>query len=294
MTEYLDLPSGTIHWKDYGGSGGLLVMVHGLGGSIANWSVVGPRLARKARVVALDLPGFGLSPPARDWDLVTHRNAVEDFIAHFGEHAVLLGNSMGGLLCEMVAAHRPDLVKALILVSPATPPRFPDPQIDWRMARRLLLNATPGIGPAVSKRLIATTTPRDLINDSLARITHRRGRVPMSLVEELVELAERRRHFPWAADAIPKTGQSIRRQFLKRSRFVAMIRDIKAPTLVVQGTADRIVSPTSVEWMCRLRPDWTLVQMDDTGHTPQIDAPVRFTTVIEPWLDDHIEQEIWV
>jgi glycerol-3-phosphate dehydrogenase len=292
MTEYLDLPSGTILWKDYGGSGSLLVMVHGLGGSIANWNVVGPRLARSARVVALDLPGFGLSPPAMDWDLETHRDAVEDFIGHFGGHAILLGNSMGGLICEMVAAHRPDLVKALVLVSPATPPRFPDPQINWPMARRLLLGATPGIGPAVSKRLIATTTPRDLINDSLARITHKRGRVPMSLVEELVELAERRSHFPWAADAIPKTGQSIRRQFLKRSRFVAMIRDIKAPTLVVQGTADRIVSPTSVEWMCALRPDWTLVQMEDTGHTPQIDAPVRFTTVIEAWLDDHIQQEM--
>jgi pimeloyl-ACP methyl ester carboxylesterase len=63
-----------------------------------------------------------------------------------------------------------------------------------------------------------------------------------------------------------------------------MIRDIKSPTLVVQGRWDRLVSPTAVEWMCFLRPDWTLVVLDDTGHTPHIDAPIRTLGVIEPWL----------
>ena len=64
-----------------------------------------------------------------------------------------------------------------------------------------------------------------------------------------------------------------------------MIREIKAPTLVVQGLADPIVSPTWVEWACSLRSDWELVQLDGTGHTPQIDAPVRLLSVVEPWLD---------
>jgi hypothetical protein len=40
-----------------------------------------------------------------------------------------------------------------------------------------------------------------------------------------------------------------------------------------------------------LRLDWTLVQMDDTGHTPQIDAPVRLLSVIDPWLADHLRYE---
>lgn len=292
MSEYVDLSLGPVHWKDYGGSGRQLVMVHGLGGSVANWDIVGPRLAHRSRATSLDLPGFGLSPPARDWELSTHRDVIIDFIEYVGGDVVLVGNSMGGLLSEMVAAARPDLVYALVLVAPASPPRLPDPLIDWSMASRLLIGSTPGLGTAVNKRLIASMSSEELIHDTLRRVTHKPGRVPLYLVEKLIDLAEKRRHFPWAADAVPKTGQSIRRFFHKPSRFVSMIRQIKAPTLVVQGVADPIVSPTSVAWACSLRPDWKLVQMEDTGHTPQIDAPIRFLGVVEPWLEAHLRQEI--
>lgn len=284
MSRYVDLPSCTVHVHDYGGSGPLILLVHGLGGSFANWDVVAPPLTRYGHVVALDLPGFGLSPPGRDWSLETHETAIVELAEHLGP-ALLIGNSMGGLLVEMVAAHRPDLVSGLLLVSPATPPRLPDPAIDWPMARRLLLNSTPVVGPAISRYLLSKLTPRQLVEESLRRITHKPGRVPLQLVEAFVALAEKRASFPWAAEAIPKTGQAIRRLFLRPSRLVELIRDIKAPTLVVQGVADPIVSPNSVRWICSLRPDWELVQMDDTGHTPQIDAPVRFLTVVEPWVE---------
>lgn len=292
LSRYVDLPSATVNLMDYGGSGRLMVLVHGLGGSIANWDVVAPRWARRARVLALDLPGFGLSPPARDWALETHAEAIIELIEHAGGPALLVGNSMGGLLAEMVAAHRPDLVSDLLLISPATPPRLPDPNIDWPMARRLVINSTPGLGPAIARRLYMTMEPRDLINESLGRITHGTGRVPLELVDAFVTVARIRARLPWAPDAIPKTGQSIRKLFMRRSRFVGMIRDITAPTLVVQGIADPIVSRNSVEWLCSLRPDWELIQMEDTGHTPHIDAPVRFLSVVEPWLESHRKQEI--
>lgn len=291
VTEYLELPHGIIHWKDYGGEGEPFLMVHGLGGSIANWAMLGPRLSGHGHSVAIDLPGFGLSPPGPDWSLQTHTTAIVDAIEHLGGSVVLVGNSLGALLCEMVASSRPDLVSALILISPATPPRFPDPRIHWPTARRLILNATPGIGQVMTRRLLARMSPRELINDSLRRITHKPGRVPMDMVESFVDLAEKRSHLPWAADAVPKTGQAIRRFFLKRSRFVAMIREINAPTLVVHGMEDPIVSPTSVEWLCELRLDWDLVQMEDTGHTPQIDAAIRTWSVIESWLETHPNRE---
>jgi pimeloyl-ACP methyl ester carboxylesterase len=65
-----------------------------------------------------------------------------------------------------------------------------------------------------------------------------------------------------------------------------MILAIEAPTLVVQGLSDHIVSPTAVEWLCSLRPDWDLVHLDDTGHTPQMDAPHRFVDVVRTWLSE--------
>jgi pimeloyl-ACP methyl ester carboxylesterase len=284
MSEYLDLACGPIHWKDYGGTGTPIVMVHGLGGSLANWDIMGPRLTGLGRVVALDLPGFGLSPPGKDWSLDTHAAAIVDLIEHLGAPAVLLGNSLGALLGEKITAERPELVSALVLISPATPPRLPDPNIHWPTARRLVLNSTPLLGPALFRRALTKMTPRELINDSLARITHDPGRVPLELVESFVTVAEQRSHFPWVADAVPKTGQSIRALFLRRSTFTAMVRKIMAPTLVLHGVDDPIVSRTAVEWLCWMRPDWTFIQMEDTGHTPQIDAPIRTLSLVEPWL----------
>lgn len=292
VDEYMHTERGSTHWRDYGGGGPPIVLVHGLGGSVANWDAIGPPLARWGHVVALDLPGFGLSPPGPDWELSTHVEALTAFIAELGPPVTLIGNSMGGLLAEMVSAHHPELVQAQILISPATPPRLPDPRIHWPTATRLLLQATPGIGVATSRYFMRRYTPEQMVELSLEMITHHRGRVPLPVVVELTRVARARWELPWTAEAVPRTGRSIARLLSRPSEFVAMIRDIKAPTLVVHGMGDRLVSPTSVEWMCSLRPDWLLVQMDDTGHTPQLDAPVRLLEVMTPWLERSLEHEI--
>lgn len=291
-TSYLQTSAGLIHWKDYGGSGRLVVAVHGLGGSISNWDAIGPGLAEVGRTVALDLPGFGLSPPAGDWELSTHAAAVVSFVSELAPETTLIANSMGGLIAEMVAADHPEMVNALVLLSPATPPRFPDPRMHWPTARRLTLQALPGVGPWLTRRFIANNTPEELVRLSLEMITHAPGRVPMEVVQASVELARVRKQLPWATRAVPDTARSIARLFRRPSRFAAMIREITAPTLVVHGLADHVVSPTAVEWMCTLRPDWELVQMEDTGHTPQLDAPVRLMGILMPWLEAHQEAEL--
>lgn len=292
MFEHFAGDGSPLHWKDYGGQGSLIVMVHGLGGSLVNWDVVGPRLAKHHRVVALDLPGFGLSPPGRDFELSTHAEAIVDFVSTFDEPAILLGNSMGGLLSQMVAAEHPDLVSALVLIAPATPPRLPDPNINWPMATRLAINAIPGVGVALSKRILKTRTSEELVRESLNRITQRTSRIPLDMIDSFVRVAELRRHYPWAALSIPKTGQSISRYLSRPSKYVEMIRRVTAPTLVVQGVDDPIVSPTWVSWACSLRSDWELVQLQGTGHTPQIDAPVRLLGVVEPWLTAHQKHRV--
>src|SRR5438034_11314373 len=55
---------GPVHYADFGGTGPTMVLVHGLGGSHANWLAVGAGLAAHARVLAPDLPGFGRTPLA--------------------------------------------------------------------------------------------------------------------------------------------------------------------------------------------------------------------------------------
>lgn len=291
MDSYLRYANGSLRLRDYGGGGLPILLVHGLGGSAANWDAVGPRLSELGHAVAMDLPGFGLSPPGPDWELATYAAAVQSAIDSLGGRAVLVGNSMGALIAEMVAAADPDTVEALALVSPATPPRFPDPRIHWPTARRLAIQATPVLGRAVSRYFLRRFTPEELVRLSLSTIAHDPGRVPPDVVTELTDVARARFMLPWAEEAVPSTGRSIARLFFRRSSFVAMVREISSPTLVVHGIEDHIVSPTSVEWLCSLRPDWDLVQMEDTGHVPLLDAPVRFVGVVMPWLQRALGRE---
>jgi pimeloyl-ACP methyl ester carboxylesterase len=130
------------------------------------------------------------------------------------------------------------------------------------------------------------------VRKSLNMITHKPGRVPMSLIEESREMARIRKQLPWAEYATARTATSIARLYSRRPVYVAMVLAIEAPTLVVQGVSDHIVSPTAVEWLCALRPDWELVHLDDTGHTPQMDAPHRFVDVVRRWLTRAEDQAV--
>lgn len=275
-----------LNWRSYGGDGPAMVLVHGLGGSLINWDAVGPRLAKTHRVVAPDLPGFGYSPPRDDYTLETHAGAVVEFIDAIGGPVALMGNSMGGLVCEIVASRHPGLVDQLILVSPATPPRLPDSMLHWPTVTRLTLEAIPGVGYAFGHAIKRRFTPEEIVHLSLQAITHDPARVPPEIVHSLVEMARDRVEMPWAVPSLNLTAFSIAMLYRRPRDFVKMIRRIRARTLVVHGLADRIVSPTAVEWLSSLRSDWDLVQMEDTGHTPQLDAPVRFVGVVEAWLSD--------
>ncbi len=273
-----------LNWHDFGGTGETIVMVHGLGGSLANWEAVGPSFARNQRVVALDLPGFGLSTPRSDFSLSTHAGAVVDFVKEVGGPVTLMGNSMGGLVSEMVAADHPELIDRLVLVSPATPPRLPDDRIHWPTQARLLAEAVPGVGRALGGLVRRRYTPEEIVDLSLRLITHQPSRVPPEVVASFVELARVRVDFPWAVNALTSTANSIATLYRRPRHFVEMIRRIQAPTLIVHGVDDQIVSPGWVEWLHSLRSDWDLIQMEDTGHTPQLDAPVRFFKEVQRWL----------
>lgn len=273
-----------MHEVDFGGAGPDLVLIHGLGGSTTNWDGVGPGLSELGRVRAIDLPGFGLTPPRADFRLETHRRSVVEYLETLGGRVSLIGNSTGGLLSMMVAAHRPDLVERLVLVSPATPPILPDARLDWPTAIRLAIQATPLLGEAYGRNFVRNNSPEELVRKSLAMITHKPGRVPIQVIESSREIARIRKHLPWAGYATARTATSIAAAYARRRTFYSMVRSIEAPALIIQGVSDHIVSPTAVEYMCAVRPDWDLVQMDDTGHTPQMDAPHRFLRVVRPWL----------
>src|SRR2546423_906565 len=97
---------GPVHVADFGGTGPTVILLHGLGGSHANWLRVGARLTRIGRVLCPDLPGFGRTRLAgRDSSLEANQDVVSRLMDVLGTPpALLIGNSMGATIALRVAA----------------------------------------------------------------------------------------------------------------------------------------------------------------------------------------------
>ncbi|MCP9487939.1 MAG: alpha/beta fold hydrolase [Gaiellaceae bacterium MAG52_C11] len=104
-----------------GGEGDPLVLVHGLGGSAANWVELLAAASARYRVLVLDLPGHGGSGRAPRGAGMSHfADVVAGLIEHEGAApALVAGHSLGGLVTLRLAHRRPELVRALLLAAPA-------------------------------------------------------------------------------------------------------------------------------------------------------------------------------
>jgi pimeloyl-ACP methyl ester carboxylesterase len=104
-----------------GGDGPPLVLVHGLGGTIANWRALAPALADRYRVIAVDLPGHGGSAPlpaAPRVDALADA-ALAAVAAEDALPAAWVGHSLGGLVAVRAAVRRPDAVRGIVLAAAA-------------------------------------------------------------------------------------------------------------------------------------------------------------------------------
>src|SRR5918992_4149420 len=104
--------------RDEQGEGDALVLLHGVATSRLVWRrVIGP-LARRRRVIAVDVPGFGESEPAGPgFELDEVADRLVDGLAP--GRFDLVGHSLGGAVAVATAARHPDRVRRLVLVAPA-------------------------------------------------------------------------------------------------------------------------------------------------------------------------------
>ncbi|HSR23407.1 MAG TPA: alpha/beta fold hydrolase, partial [Candidatus Eisenbacteria bacterium] len=109
-----------LHWIETG-RGRPVVLLHGLGHSAQAWGHVVPALARRRRVLAVDLPGFGHSEASPRRPLLEgYAHVVAEWLqAVAGGPATVVGHSMGGSTAAHLAASRPDLLSGVVLVAPA-------------------------------------------------------------------------------------------------------------------------------------------------------------------------------
>jgi pimeloyl-ACP methyl ester carboxylesterase len=285
-SQWVDL-GGPVHWVDFGGpdDGPLLVCVHGLGGSHVNWAAVAPGLARTCRVLALDLAGFGHTPAAgRSTSVQANARLVARFVEEVaGAPAVLVGNSMGGLISSIVAAERPGLVAGTVLVDPALPVDLrakPDPLTLTMFAAYL----TPGLGKAVIAGRRRARTAEQLAMDTLRLCCVDPARVPADILRAHVHLAQTRTYSADMEAEFVTATRSLMFLLARRRRHAAMLRSIRGPVLLLHGEKDRLVSVTAARAAARANPTWRYEEIADVGHVPQLEAAAWTRDVVLDWL----------
>jgi pimeloyl-ACP methyl ester carboxylesterase len=275
---------GPIHYADWGGSGPPMVLVHGLGGSLSNWMAAAPSLARSHRVFALDLPGFGRTPPAgRSLSVEAQAATVGSFADRVAGSApcVLVGNSMGGMISLILAARRPALVSRLVLVGSVLPwaPHVGDPVV----TAMFLAYATPGLGP-LALRSRRRMSPRRYVREFLSLCGVDISHLSPDVVDAMIDIVEYRRTTGWAEAAFLEAARSIMRWTVRPARHKALLAEVRCPTLVVHGTRDRLVSVKLARAAAKLYPRWDVEILEGVGHVPQLQVPERFAALVTSWL----------
>lgn len=290
----VELPSGQVYVRAAPAAEGAepALFIHGLGGSSTNWTDLMDLLSRSSddhpavpalACTALDLPGFGCSPPRPDgrYSLSSHAAAVIDLIERQGQWPVhLIGNSMGGAIGTRVAARRPDLVRTLMLISPAMPDLRPRP-----LPLRLAMAAAPGIGPRLMdwlQRMPAEERTdrmlKDLYNDP--GLVHELRRA-----EEIAEV-RRRDDLAYANEALILSARSLVGEYFKagpRSLWRDAVRTT-APTLVLHGSHDRLVNPVMAAKAARSFRRARVLVLPGVGHVAMMEMPALVAAEIRAFL----------
>ena len=260
--------------------------MHGLGASTLSWVPVAQGLADHlgATVTALDLIGHGRTrATTRPATIESNRDLIVTLLEGHGP-ATIFGNSMGGVLAAGVAARRPDLVDALVLVNPALQWRGVKSR-DWRRIARFV----PVMVPSVGHRVVATRAralgPERLVDLSLAMSLHDPSRLDPTLRRRLVHLAAERFAYPEAPQAYADAARTLLRELADGADADLGVAARERPTLLVHGERDRLVGVELAHAAAARHDHLHLRILDDLGHAPQLEDPVAFLDVTTRWLD---------
>jgi pimeloyl-ACP methyl ester carboxylesterase len=246
------------------GSGKPLVLLHGLGGSWRSWAPVIPTLAAEREVIALDLPGFGETPPlSGEVSVATLADAVTAFLDEQGLGGVdVAGSSMGARLALELA--RRGVVGAVVALDPGGFwAGWQQHFFYWSIRASIALVR---LLQPVMPLLTAHPIPRTLL---LAQFSARPWDLsPALMLTELHSMAT-------APSFDPLLGQLV-----NGPAQAGAVEPTPGPIVIVWGRQDRVCFPNQAKKAQALFPHAKLVWFESYGHFPQWDLPNRTAGLI--------------
>ena len=263
----ITIDSVTLHYLDSGTAGRpALVCLHGITQTAHSWDEVAPALARTHHVRALDQRGHGDSTwaPDGDYRLATQNVDVERFLAAtHAAPAILVALSMGGLVALTLAARRPELVRALVVVDIA-------PEVQRGGVENI-------------RSFVAATDELDTFDDFVARAHAFNPRRSLENIRErlhhnLKQLPSGR--WTWKYDPQLRNPARVGEGMGDLWERVATIR---CPVLIVRGGESDILAPEVAERFGSIV-NAEVRTVPGAGHSVMGDNPTGFLAAVEPFL----------
>jgi pimeloyl-ACP methyl ester carboxylesterase len=276
--------------KEAEGEGERQLLVHGLGSSARSWLDVMVPLSDAGEVVAVDLPGFGETEIPHGGSARVRANAhfVRAFLDALGwDRSRLFGSSMGGLVTTLAAGWYPERINRLVLVNPALPTLRRE---SWRVPRRVFARivpaATPVLGRAIVEAGLRAKSAEEVVEESLDAVFFDSDRIRPALIDIITEGVRETQERPWRRAAIAEAARSMVAMLIEGRTVEKAIASITAPTFVIWGDADLLVSGRVISGLVARRAEWHRHDLADIGHAPMLECPDDFVRLVLDWYRD--------
>lgn len=242
---------------DFGGTGPPVLLLHGLMGCAATWAPVASWLVRHARTLGLDARGHGGSPAGAPGTAERLADDAAELLERVGP-AVVVGHSMGGLHGLVLAARRPELVRALVVE---------DMGVDFT-----------GADAGAARAWFAALPQRWPSREALRRaFAHPRPEFGDYMAESSVERAD-----GWWLRADVDYAIGIAAQWAHTDRW-AETDAVRCPVLLVEAE-ESVAPPGQVAAMARRLADARHIRIPGTGHLVHRAAPEAYRGAVEPFV----------
>lgn len=261
-SRFIDWQGARLHYIDEG-QGFPVMMIHGFGGSFKNFDTLAWLMKNDYRVIRVDLPGFGLStyPPV---------NGNENYIQRYRDYMTFLldtlhldslyiiGNSMGGGMCWLMAGDHPEKVKKVVLLAAAG-------YNTKEAAAKLAMFRFSSIGKVFDSGMPLFMSRKGLLKGYMA---------DTKVTEELIT----------ATNYVTNIEGNIAHMLnLARARQFpdeALIKRVKSPTLIIWGQQDEIVPVGDARRFEKDIPGSRVHIFDTCGHMPMMELPYETHRVV--------------
>lgn len=260
------------------GSGDIILLIHGIASSMEIWYPTVKEFSQTHRVIALDLPGHGYSERNPSKQLYRLDNATHFIIAFLNQLGIdepitVIGNSVGGMIASNLAMIKPDLVKNLILASPAGYGR--DVSIFFRLGTIWLIG-----------ELFFLTLNRFSANIAANYMVYHRALISDEFLLRTVKYLR-------TAGTMRSILGALRFEAnifgLKHPYTPEELAKIECPTLFLWGKQDPVTPVHHADYAIKGIENSRLIIFDRAKHTPHIDRIDEFNTAVNNLLKHGID-----